>query len=102
MFSPDGIVGGAEMTQGTPWLARYKKQEGQTLAQYEAGVRVANAVADGIVESVVALRGSGSGMYYPVADLDLTDSIEHDFVRVCLKDRGMEFIGCFDDDMGYA
>jgi hypothetical protein len=80
------------MTKGKPWLAKHMKEQGKTLAQYEAGVRIANAVADGIVERMIALHGKDTGMYFPATELDLTDSVEHDFVRVCLKDRGMEFI----------
>jgi hypothetical protein len=81
-----------KMTAGAPWLAKYMKQQGQSLAQYETVIRNANAVADRIVTAAAERHKRDTGMYYPAAELGLTDSCEHNFVRVCLKDRGMEFI----------
>jgi gamma-glutamyl-gamma-aminobutyrate hydrolase PuuD len=79
-------------TEGTPWLAKYIKGLGQTIAQYDSGIKVANAVADGIIEKVSELHETDTGVYWPTEELNLNDSIHHDFVRHCLKDRGMEFI----------
>jgi hypothetical protein len=80
------------MTNGTSWLAKHKKAQGYTLEQYEAEVRSLNHDADMVMSEIIKRHGKCTGMYYRSKELGLNDSIEHDFIRICLKDRGIEFI----------
>jgi len=80
------------MTKGKPWLAKMIKDRGLGIKEYMDLVLNSNLAADEIIQMVSEIRKTGTGMYYSADELGLTDSVEHDFVRVCLRDRGMEFI----------
>jgi len=81
-------------------MAKYCKNEGFTLEEYETFRENIKASAKAILEVIKGLRKPNTGVYYPINEIfnSESDEVLKGFITIELKRLGVEF---FDDNTLY-